>query len=128
MTKDINEYILNEGGLGLGYKKHVSSVQGRYVGSKRPLKGVFKNTKTGEVCSGDNFDCWDTGKGALDSYKAAVNFFNATLRPHESPREAVSAEWEPEKGAVCERCEFHGSILIEKSCKCSCHKDGGIKR
>lgn len=78
----------------LPYEKFVQSKLGKHIDGRRPICGVFKDIDTGEVVTGDDFDCVVAGKGsAEESYKAAIAYFNYTIEGEESKREFVSAEW-----------------------------------
>lgn len=84
--------------LMLPYKTFVQSKLRKTIRGKKRIKGVFKNTKTGKIVKGDNFDCFVVGKepNAEESYKLALDYYNYTREKGDATRDFVSAEWEEE--------------------------------
>lgn len=94
------------------YKKYIQSYIRQPIHGRRPVKGVFKEKRTGKIVTGDDFDCIVFGKeSAEECYKAAIGYFNHTLQPGESEREFVSAEWGKEPahyGCTAHRTDSKG--------------------
>lgn len=67
--------------------------QGYDSTNRRFLKGTYKNSRTGNEISGDNFMCIVVDDDAEKSYKKAIEFYNETLRDGETARIFVRAEW-----------------------------------
>jgi len=81
-------------GLGIEYKKFVqySFEGGKIVNPKRMVEGKFHEKGSEEIHT-ESFKAWDVQGDAFESYRAAVGYFNFTLRPHEKKRIPISAKW-----------------------------------
>jgi hypothetical protein len=79
------------------FKKFAESVLQLIVHDrKKKIKGTFRNKRTNNIISGDNFEAVVIGHGtAEESYRAYIAWYNHTRNSDkESEREFVSAEWD----------------------------------
>lgn len=59
---------------------------------RRPIDGVFMEYGSDDAMH-EKLEVHVINDDAFESYKRAIDYFNDTCRPHETPRLAVSAEW-----------------------------------
>lgn len=73
-------------------ERYFTANLGLYTNGRRMLRGCFRKRGT-RTTTTEEFSCPNVGGDAEKSYRAAIMYFNFTLRPGETAREAVWAEW-----------------------------------
>jgi len=81
------------------FKKFAQSILRLTVhDKKRPIKGVFKDKKTGQIIRGDDFMAEPVGMGSSEeAYRAYLKWWNVYHYEYENERVFMSAKWDDEE-------------------------------